>query len=142
LKYHRDLKMKSRKLIYILFLIIVYVLADTAGSYMYAQTPKDTTTVKKEITVESDDLGMFGVAIKPNPAKEFIVITFDPELFRGDIKIIISNIKGKQIFEKVYKEGTIKNSRVKIDVETYKKGLYKVEIVTLEVSLELAFRKI
>ncbi|GEM_PF-4806293 len=133
--------MKLRKPIYIFLLVIVYIFVGTSDSYIYAQTKKDTTTVKKEITVESDDLGMFGVSIKPNPAKKFIKISFDPELFRGDITIIISDKSGNKVFEKMYKIGTIKNSRVRIDVETLKKGLYKVEIVTLEVSLELAFIK-
>jgi hypothetical protein len=125
----------------ILLSVLVFFMASISNMALEKQIFKDTTIVKKEITVESDDLGMFGVSIKPNPARKFIKVSFDPELFRGDIKIIISDKNGKKVFEKMYKKDVIKDSRVKIDVETLKKGLYKVEIVTLEVSLELAFIK-
>lgn len=101
----------------------------------------DTSKTKKEITVESNDLDMFGVAIKPKRAEKYVDINFDPELFRGDISIEIFDKKESSVYSKKFKEKEIKNNSIHLNVEEFKKGLYKVVITTLEVSLELYFFK-
>jgi len=106
-----------------------------------AQENKDTNKVRQELSVEADDLSMFGVSISPNPAEDFIFITLDPDLFRGNIDVTISNVKGKEDFKKRYKAKNLKKNKIRIDVKEFRKGIYKVTIETLEVELDLHFIK-
>ena len=125
---------------YLFYTVLLFLFAGTFNSY--AQNPeKDSSQTKKEISIESDDLSMLGVIISPKRADTFLDINFDPDLYRGDINVTITNKDDVVVFKKMYKKGTIKNHRIRIDVKDYKKGLYKVEIVTLEVSLEMFFIK-
>ena len=124
------------KILFVFFIFLVLPFVVLAGD-----NSADTNKTKKEITIESKDLDMFGVSLTPKRADKFIDIVFDPELFRGDINIEIFDKKDKSVFVKDYREKEIKNSEIHINVEEFKKGLYKVVITTLEVSLELYFAK-
>ncbi len=127
------------KYIFLLFTSVAAIISTPFE--LYSQEKPDTTRADEQLSVEYDDLAMFGVSIAPNPAKDFVTITLDPDLFRGNINVTISNVKNEEVFKKKYQAKKLKNNKIRINVEDFKSGIYKVVIETLEVALDLHFIK-
>lgn len=66
------------------------------------------------------------VVVYPNPASNFVTISFDE--FKNDVNVKLINAQGKTVLE----QKNVSGSQVNIGISSFQKGIYLIEITTQE----------
>ena len=85
----------------------------------------DSSTVFVTDCLGTDDLSILpGLVIFPNPTSDLVNITFDQ--LQSDVRMTLMSIDGKV----VYKNESVTNNQIVIDMVTASNGLYLLKIET------------